>query len=85
VIFTDESTFQLFKSKKKVWQFAGRKKVFRSIKHPPKIHVWECFSASGFGKLVCFQRNLNANFMCTIYEQGLLASFSKLFGRDNID
>ncbi|CAI2186031.1 13179_t:CDS:2 [Funneliformis geosporum] len=48
VIFTDESTFQLYTSKKKVWQFPGRKKVFRSVKHPPKVHVWGCFSASGF-------------------------------------
>ncbi|CAI2193510.1 10905_t:CDS:2, partial [Funneliformis geosporum] len=44
-----------------------------------------CFSASGFGKLFCFQRNLNAEFMCTIYEQNLLASTSKLFGEGNID
>ncbi|CAI2191949.1 11444_t:CDS:2 [Funneliformis geosporum] len=57
-----------------------RRLLFRSIKHPPKVHVWECFSASGFGKLFCFQRNHNAEFMCTIYEQGLLASTSKLFG-----
>lgn len=85
VVFTDESTFQLYTSKKKVWQFPGRKKVFRSVKHPPKVHVWGCFSASGFGKLFCFQRNLNAEFMCTIYEQGLLASTSKLFGEGNID
>ena len=54
VVFTDESTFQLYTSKKKVWQFPGRKKVFRSVKHPPKVHVWGCFSASGFGKLFCF-------------------------------
>ena len=85
VVFTDESTFQLYTSKKKVWQFGGRKKVFRSVKHPPKVHVWGCFSSSGFGKLYSFQRNLNANFMCTIYEQGLLASTSKLFGEGNID
>ncbi|CAI2189922.1 16801_t:CDS:2 [Funneliformis geosporum] len=32
-----------------------------------------------------FQRNLNANFMYTIYEQGLLASTFKLFGEGNID
>jgi transposase len=85
VIFTDESTFQLYSSKKKVWQFARNKKVFRTVKHPPKIHVWGCFSASGFGKLVCFQRNLDANFMCSIYEQGLLASARELFGEGNID
>ncbi|CAI2185940.1 6442_t:CDS:2 [Funneliformis geosporum] len=68
-----------------VWQFPGRKKVFRSVKYSPKVYVWGCFSASGFDKLFCFQRNINAEFMCTIYEQGLLASISKLFGEGNID
>jgi len=85
VIFTDESTFQLYSSKKKVWQFSRNKKVYRTVKHPTKVHVWGCFSASGFGKLICFQRNLDANFMCSIYEQGLLASISGLFGEGNID
>ena len=59
--------------------------MFRSVKHSPKVQVWGCFSASGFGKLFCFQRNLNAEFMYTIYEQGLLTSISKLFGKGNID
>lgn len=85
VVFTDESTFQLFSSKKKVWQFVRRKKIFRSVKHSQKVHVWGCFSASGFGKLVCFQRNLNAEFMCCIYKNGLLPSISMLFGEDDID
>lgn len=85
VIFTDESTFQLFQQKRKVWQFIGRKKIFRSVKHPQKVHVWGCFSSSGFGKLVCFQRNLDANFMCRIYERGLLPSASQLFGEGNLD
>ena len=85
VIFTDESTFQLYTSKKKVWQFPGKKKVFRSVKHPPKVHVWGCFSASGFGRVICFQRNLDANFMCNIYEKGLLTSVPELFGENNID
>ena len=43
VIFTDESTFQLFQSNRKVWQFAGRRKVFRTVKHPQKVHVWVFF------------------------------------------
>ncbi|CAB4383710.1 unnamed protein product [Rhizophagus irregularis] len=48
VIFTDESTFQLFQSNRKVWKFIGRPKVFRTVKHPQKVHVWGCFSFSGF-------------------------------------
>ena len=45
--------------------------------------MWGCFSASGFGDLVCFQRNLNADFMCNIYERGLLPSVNRLFGVDD--
>ena len=36
-----------------------------------------------FGDLICFQRNLNADFMCTIYERGLLSSVNRLFGVDD--
>jgi hypothetical protein len=85
VIFTDESTFQLFRSNKKVWQFGGRRKVFRTVKHPPKVHVWGCFSAQGFGNIICFQKNLNAQYMCTLYERGLLTSADKFFGDENLE
>src|SRR4051794_17563777 len=85
VIFTDESTFQLFQSNRKVWQFTGRRKVFRTVKHPQKVHVWGCFSSLGFGKLVCFERNLDALFMCSIYERGLIPSACEFFGVDSID
>jgi transposase len=85
VIFTDESTFQLYQSHRKVWQFIERRKVFRTVKHPPKVHVWGCFSARGFGKPILFQQNLDARFMCTIYEKGLLASAHEFFGEGYLD
>ena len=44
-----------------------------------------CLSASGFGRLICFQQNLNAEFMCNIYERGLLASANGFFGDGNLD
>jgi transposase len=84
VIFSDESTFRLNQQTKKVWQFPGKRKVFRSVKHPLKVNVWGCFSASGFGELFCFQRNLNAEYMITVYRKGLLPSVEKLFGEDSI-
>lgn len=85
VIFSDESTFQLNQRGRKVWTFPSGRKVFRSVKHPLKVHVWGCFSTSGFGKLICFQRNLNANFMVTLYEEGLLPSVEILFDEDCVD
>ena len=44
-----------------------------------------CFSASGFGRLVCFQQNLIANFMCKIYKRGLLPFSTEFFGADNLE
>jgi transposase len=82
VIFSDESTFHLNQRLKKAWQFPGKRKVTRSVKHPLKLHVWGCFSSSGFGRLVCFGCNLNAKFMITVYERGLLPSVVELFGED---
>jgi len=85
VIFTDESTFYLNKPAGKTWNFPERKKVFRTVKHPAKMHVWGCFSLSGFGEIICFQKNLDAKFMCTIYQKGLLPSAQSLFGDENPD
>jgi len=61
------------------------KKVVRTVKHPAKVHVWGCFSAQGFGEIICFERNLDAEFMCNIYKRGLLPSAAKLFGEGNKD
>jgi transposase len=85
VIFSDESSFYLYQRKRKVWQFPGKKKIFRTVKHPTKVHVWGCFSASGFGELYCWTQNLNAEFMIQVYKRGLLPSSTKLFGKGNIE
>ena len=29
------------------------------VKHPPKIHVWGCFSSQGVGRIHVFHENLN--------------------------
>ena len=83
VIFTDESTFHLNQPHPRTWQWSGRRKLWRSVKHPLKLNVWGCFSSSGFGKLIYFQHNLNAKYMVKIYEQGLLPSAELLFGADS--
>ena len=78
VIFSDESTFQLFTYTKKVWRFGIGGVVRRTVKHPPKIHVWGCFGASGFGKIYLFSENLNGALMTVIYNKALLPSVDKL-------
>ena len=53
------------------------------VKHPVKVNVWGCFSARGFGRVVCFKENLNADLMCDIYKYGLLPTARKQFGYDS--
>jgi len=78
VIFTDESTFQLFTYKRKVWRFGLQGIVRRTVKHPPKIHVWGCFNESGFGEIYLFSENLNGTLLTKIYQKALLPSVNKL-------
>jgi transposase len=79
VVFTDEKTFELHRGGKKVWRLPGTTKIVRKVKHPPKLHVWGCFSKRGFGQLICFKQNLNGTFMCNIYERGLLPTAQRQF------
>ena len=79
VIFTDETTFQLYASSNKMWTPKVRRHVIRTVKHPPKVHAWGCFSFNGFGRLYLFQDNLNADLPVTIYEEALLPSAQEMF------
>ena len=85
VIFTDESTFILKKYKRKFWGTSKMKRIIRTIKHPPKIHVSGCFSAHGFGKLYFFIGILTAEKMNIIYEKVLLSSVRKFEFHDTDD
>lgn len=48
-------------------KFSQLRKICRSVKHPAKVNVWGCFSSKGFGRIVCFTGNLNANKMCVAF------------------
>ena len=85
VIFTDESTFVLKKYKRKFWDNSRMKRIIRTIKHPPKIHVCGCFSAHGFGKLYFFTGTLTVEKMNIIYEKKLLPSVRKFGFHDRDD
>lgn len=83
VIFSDETTIRMNSVKGLVWNLPGKKKVVRTVKHPVKVNVWGCFSIHGFGRVVCFKENLNADLMCHIYKYGLLPTARKQFGPDS--
>lgn len=82
VLFSDETTIQLFQNKKQVWYRRGHRPIHRVVKHPMKVHIWSCISHNGKGFLNIFTENLDANKMCEIYENTLQPSLQKLFGTD---
>jgi transposase len=82
VIFTDETTIQLFQNPSRVWKRKGEIIVAPTVKHPPKVHVWGCFSSKGFGKLIIFTDILDSFKMCKIYKKSLLPIAQKWFGND---
>jgi len=82
VLFTDETTFKLHQQKNRAWQHHHQRAVMRTRKHPAKVHVWGCVSASGFGKCCTFTGNLNAHGLIKIYKHALLPSAQALFGKN---
>lgn len=85
VIFTDETSIQLFEAVQHVWQRRGERQVVRTVKHPPKVHIWGCFSARGFSSLYLFTENLDSELMCKIYKKALLPSALEMFGDHSDD
>lgn len=85
VVFTDESTFELNCQRTRAWQIRGKPKIYRTVKHPPKVSVWGCFSYKGFGKLVIISGILESNQMVEIYQKGLLPSAQKFYGKRDKD
>ena len=79
VLFTDESTFQLFYNPEKIWMKKRKKLYFKKVKHPAKIHVWGAFSRNGFGYLVLFTDMFNGPRMVEIYITGLVNFYKWLF------
>ncbi|CAF3404354.1 unnamed protein product [Rotaria sp. Silwood2] len=83
IVFSDEYTISLGPVKRRQWQLRGHRKVFRTVKHPGKVHVWGCFGRRGFGQILCFRQNLTSKFLCEqIYGKALRHSTRQLFGRD---
>lgn len=82
VVFTDETSVHLFRKPARVWKRKGERIIFGTVKHPAKLHLWGCFSAQGFGKLIMFTGILNSVKMCSIYKKGLLPSAKEWFGSD---
>ena len=83
IIFSDETTVRLNQLKRCVWNLLGNRKVFRTVKYPMKVNIWECFSCNGFGRICCFRENLKVNLLCRIYKRYLLPTVRDHFGRNS--
>ena len=83
VIFTDETTVEMFRNPNKVWRKKGEKVRYPKVQHPLKVHVWGCMSSAGFGRVYCFTENLYSERLCKIYQKSLLLSAKMLFGAEN--
>ena len=61
VIFTDESTFQLDRHRRKCFRKQGApRKLKYKHKHPPKVHVWPGISRRGATSIVIFDGTMTA-------------------------
>jgi transposase len=77
-IFSDETTFQMFRNTQQVRYRRGSPRPHRSmVKHPYKIHAWGAFSARGPISLVLFTENLNSQRYCKILETHLFPYISQ--------
>lgn len=85
VIFSDESMFELNCQVTRAWQVRGCRRLYQTVKHPPKVSVWGCLSSQGFGKLIIISGILESNQMIEIYKKGLIPTAEKFYGKDNQD
>ena len=80
MIFSEAITIRLDTVKELVWNLPEKKKIARTVKHSTNVDIWACFSCQSFDRIVCFKRNLNAEFMCGTYKRGTVR---KQFGLDS--
>lgn len=81
-IFSDESTFQMFRNTKLVRYRLGDPRPQRPmVKHPYKVHVWAAFSEKGPVGFHLFTETMNAQKYCEILEQHLFPNASRAGSR----
>ena len=82
VMASDETMIRLHTSRKFSWQRLGERRIARTVKFSLKVNVWDRFSEQGFGRICCFTRDLNSEFLCNhIYRDILLPSARHHFAR----
>jgi transposase len=81
-VFTDESSFQLFRNTIRRWSKTPENEVKRKPKNRQKVHIWGAFSIKGVIGLHTFRRNLNGDYFVDIVQHHLVSHASRVFKRD---
>jgi len=82
VIFSDETTFQLFRNTTLVRYKIGEERPRRAVvKHPLKVHAWGAFCARGVVGFHCFIENMNGELYRDILTKNLFTSATRILGR----
>lgn len=88
VIFSDESAFEIFQTKKKQWVWRKPGERYQEDFISPrkkfgggKIHLWGCFTSQGIGFLCHLPEGLDSETYLTILEEELLHTSEYYFGK----
>jgi transposase len=76
-VFTDESYFQMFRYKNKLWGKTRPMKMTR--KHPPSFMVWGGISQRGATPLKIAKGSINSESYCQILEECLIPTMNVLY------
>ena len=82
VIFSDETTLQMFRNNQKVFHKAGTQPPHKPmVKHPYKVHAWGAFSAKGPIGFLLFTGIMDGNFYREILIENLFENANTIMGR----
>ena len=82
VVFSDETTFQMFQNTQKVFYKVGTQPPQKPmVKHPYKVHAWGAFSAKGPIGLCLFTGIMDGAFYREILTENLFDNANTVMGR----
>src|SRR6266498_5108046 len=81
VVFSDETTFQMFYNTTQVRYKSGEPRPCRAtVKHPFKVHVWGAFCAKGVVGFHIFTENMNGELYREILTENLFEQTRQILG-----
>jgi transposase len=81
-VFTDESSFQLFRNTIRRWSKTPENAVKRKPKNRRKVHIWGAIGIKCVIDFYTFRRNLHGDYFVDILQHHLVSRASRVFKRD---